>query len=267
MGNHLRVVTVGMAVLVSAASATAPGKHSVQKARTIDATYDATWTALIEVFAEHNWAIANMEKDSGLIATDWMAIPNDSPFADCGGSGIARELGTQIRFNVFVRDLDGDAQVTVNTSFRQLRSFDGKQAIVDCTSKGEVERQIHQELAVRAPRTKPRTVASDATPAVSTTAAPGPRFHCTAAPLDATRAACARSAAGCAKRQADLVEAVGDATPCVEAVTAVCFTGTTADGNVTESCHPTADACAQHHVKAAADSARFAVVTACEDAR
>lgn len=78
-----------------------------------------------------------------------MAIESDTPHTDCGGAGIASVQGTQLRFNVLVRTLEAEVNVVVNTSFRQLRSFDNVQRMVDCTSKGGIERLIHVEVASR----------------------------------------------------------------------------------------------------------------------
>ncbi|MBA3542437.1 MAG: outer membrane protein assembly factor BamC [Deltaproteobacteria bacterium] len=220
-------------------------------------SYDAVWSSVIELFAERNWNISNMAKDSGLITTDWMSIDNDTPFADCGGSGITSVHGTQIRFNVLVKALDGNTSVMVNTGFRQLRSFDNVQRMVDCTSKGGVEQLIHSEVASRAAQNARVTTPQPAAPVVVT------RFYCTAAPADPTHSACARTAAGCAKRQADLVAAVGDATPCAEQNAAVCFAATTTEGVAIESCHPTLNACSKQHQKSEADPASFSKVTGC----
>lgn len=247
MWNVIRVVVlIGMGVGVGA-SATAPGRHSVRKAKTIQAGYDPTWAAVVDVFAERDWTITNMEKDSGLITTDWMGVTADTPYADCGGSGIASVRATQVRFNVLVREQDDRATVRVNTSFRQLRSFDGREILVDCTSRGGLEREIHLEVARRATRAQRRTPEHPA-------AAPPPSFYCTAAPADPNVAACARSEAGCAKRQAELVEAIGDATPCTEQRGAACFRATGVDAGTIESCHPSLEACMKRLERAREES-------------
>jgi len=159
---------------------------------------------------------------------------------------------------VLVKDLEATAKVVVNTSFRQRRMFDGKEFMADCTSKGGVEQLILGEVADRAKRNARPHAAKTAPEAASTS-----RLYCTAAPADPTLAACARSAAGCAKRQADIISAVGDATPCAEHAGALCFRATGAGGTITESCHPSAEACAKRLDQARADAA-FTDVTTCE---
>src|SRR5690349_6396343 len=41
--------------LALAASATAPKPHEYTKAIDVNASYDAAWSAVVEVFADHNW--------------------------------------------------------------------------------------------------------------------------------------------------------------------------------------------------------------------
>lgn len=94
MGNFIRVSMVLVLIVATGASATAPAKHTIHKTKTISATYDATWGAVIDLVAERGWAISNMAKDSGLITTDWMSIENDTPYADCGEPGLSSVQGT-----------------------------------------------------------------------------------------------------------------------------------------------------------------------------
>ncbi len=245
MGNLVRVGVMLMALVAAVASASAPARHAVERAETVAVSYDAAWHALIELFAERSWTIGTLEKDSGIITTDWMAMEKDSPFVDCGGAGISSVIGTQIRFNVLVKDLGTEANVVVNASFRQLRSFDRKESVAECTSRGGVEALIHREVRERAGRQRTRVKAPAPAPASG--------FFCTSAPADVSLASCARSGAGCAKRQVDLVAQAGDATPCVEQATAVCFTTTVTDAAITESCHPSAAACSRRHAGATSD--------------
>jgi hypothetical protein len=145
--SFVRAGVLAALAVALVASATAPKVHDVDKKLGFRADFDQTWTAVIEVFAERNWAIANMEKDSGLVTTDWMTLDRESPFADCGGAGISGVQRREVRFNVFVRDADDGTVVTVNTTFRELRAWDNKEWYVDCTSTGRVESLIHDLLA------------------------------------------------------------------------------------------------------------------------
>ena len=118
------------------------------------------------------------------------------------------------------------------------------------------ENVIQSEVAQRAPRVRVATKRTTDSPAAAA-------FFCSSAPADQTLAACARSTVGCARKQADLVDQVGDATPCQPASTAVCFTAMDAGGTTIESCHPGAASCAKQEARARADAVTLRDVTAC----
>lgn len=251
MGSILRICAVLASVVAAAASASAPGRHSVNSTATIPASYDATWNALIDLFAERNWAIQNLDRSSGLITTDWMTI--DEKYADCGGSGLATVQGTGVRFNVRVKNDDSrSSDVSVNATFRQTRSFDGRTGVVDCVSNGTVEAFVHRAVDARALSGESKAAKKHERAKKAAAAVPA-TFYCTSAPADANIAACARSSAGCAKRQTDIVALVGDATPCAEQPGAICFKGISA-GSIIESCHPTFTTCEKHLDKTAGDA-------------
>lgn len=181
MGNSLTTVIRGCSILLLVgalgASASAPKQHQYAKSADMAAPFDPTWDAVIDVFADRNWAITNMEKASGLITTDWMRLSSEDRFADCGGSGLASVVTREIRFNVLVRGKGPAATVTVNATFRELRSFDGREGYVDCESTGAVERLIHQlvdeRLASRPPPPPPPAAPASA-PAAPVPAAAAP---------------------------------------------------------------------------------------------
>lgn len=249
--NALRIVVVIAFGLVAAASATAPGQHTVRATATVSASYSATWSAVIDLFAEKNWAIQNLEKDSGLITTDWMSVADD--YADCGSAPLARNNGTQVRFNVRVTEDGETSDVSVNAVFRQHRSIDNNHVTVDCVSNGTVEAFIHHVVGRQAPNVDLKKAQKQERVKKQEAAMPLV-FHCTSAPADPSIASCARSSAGCIKRQADIVTLVGDATPCVEHQGAVCFKGKSPDGSLIESCHPTFSTCEKQLDKTAGDA-------------
>ena len=126
----------------------------MDKTATIPADLDTTWSAVIDVFSERDWAIDNMDKASGLITTDWMRMePRLADIvADCGiNNGSFR---TMVRFNVRVKPQGEATSVTVNTAFR---SVGGVVSPVDCTSRGGLEREIHRDLTKRVSKAPPAT--------------------------------------------------------------------------------------------------------------
>jgi len=143
-----RFLILAAAMLIGGC-ASAPKAHEFEKSFPYARTYDDVWAAVIETFAELNLPIANVEKDSGIITTDWLDMEGSDAFYDCGGHGIFTVESTQGKFNVFVKrnaETTG-ASVLVNTSFRQLRSFGSDQSWTQCTSTGSLENKINGKIS------------------------------------------------------------------------------------------------------------------------
>ena len=134
--------------LVLAACATAPVARQFDRTATFPgADFDAVWNAVIDLFGEEGWAIDNMEKDSGLITTDWMTA--DESYLACGSSGLAGEYGHMGRFNVVAREQGGGVSLTVNTSWRVTRRLLDVNAVRECLSTGVLERVVHDQVTLR----------------------------------------------------------------------------------------------------------------------
>lgn len=145
----LRLCLVFVLVALAAASATAPRPHDdVKRSRLIPAPLDATWQAIIMLFGERNWPIATIDRSSGLIATDWLRMPDD--VADCGTAPLATTLGTKGRFTVFLLAGADGTQLTVSATFQRVREFDGSVHAVDCVSLGVVESSVISRVTARA---------------------------------------------------------------------------------------------------------------------
>ena len=242
----MRVMCVLGCALAAAASATAPQARKVTTTANVQASADATWDALIDLFAEHNWAITNVERSSGLITTDWMSLGSDGPtVADCGGSGLSSEDGTSVRFNVRVKEQEAGAVVTVGAGFRQSRSYDGKQWTVDCVSKGTIERLIHREVASRSAQAERR--APKVTPARAK--APPPRGHfCAVSATTPSAGLCTRKKADCARSRDAVLAVVADLAECTLVEEAWCY----ADDDDAEHCYPAEAGCADQQQRMAA---------------
>jgi hypothetical protein len=158
MGTVMRLLACACLLLVAVASAGAPPKqHAVEKGTRIDGNVEQTWAAVIEVLAEYNWLIQNLEKESGLIATDWMGIPLSSPYVDCGTPGMVNVTGRSMRFNVLLRPAGPGTSMTVNVAAVQTQSNDSGVYRVECTSTGQMERRLHRAVAravARGPRAR-----------------------------------------------------------------------------------------------------------------
>lgn len=222
MSRAIRVVGVLGVVVALAASASAPKQHDVQSTTKVRASFDATWTSVIDVFADRNWPTQALERDSGLVSTDWLAMTDAQAeqYSDCGGSGLASVHGHQGRFNVRVKEVDGSTSVSVNTLYREMRSFDGRQWFADCTSKGKWEAELTEIIEQRATSMNPR---KSRTKAVDAEAKAEPRgFFCMSSPSNAEVGTCVRKKASCESTRAALVAAIADLAPCTLIETAWC---------------------------------------------
>jgi hypothetical protein len=148
MGTAVRLLVCACVLVAAAASAGAPPKqHVVENAAQMDGDFEQTWAAVVEVLARHNWLIQNLEKGSGLIATDWIGIPLQSPYVDCGTPGMMSVNGRTMRFNVLLRANGPRTAMTVNVAATQVQSNDSGVYRVDCTSTGRLERRLHKEVS------------------------------------------------------------------------------------------------------------------------
>ena len=148
------MIRASLALLVVFACATscvtAPKYHSFKKSWKMSSGFDQVWGAAIELFAEKGWEISTLEKDSGIISSEWIGVATGSDVCDCGGSGIASARNRQGKLNIYIkRGIDG-ATVIVNTSFREYRSFDNNAWWQECTSTGNLEARVHEEILNRA---------------------------------------------------------------------------------------------------------------------
>lgn len=128
---------------------TLPKAHDFQKSWTIPSTFDQTWSATVELFAERGWHIDTLEKDSGIIGTDWLTIGRQSVFADCGTPGLLYPLRREVKFNVFVLGVATGHSLTVNARFRELRMFNSQRTYHNCTSTGQLETEIYEQILAK----------------------------------------------------------------------------------------------------------------------
>ena len=135
-----------LAAIVVAGCATAPKPRSIVNAFDQAASFDQVWSATVETFADMSFPIDNMEKDSGLITTDWINITGTSneEYCDCGGLGLAIENARRVKFNVFVKEANSKVVVKVNCQFQQTRSLGNNVGNTNCVSTGKLEARINE---------------------------------------------------------------------------------------------------------------------------
>ena len=113
------------------------------------ASFTEVWGVVIDVLADRNWAIYNLERDRGAVATDWMKDV-DLSYLDCGIPGLrAVDYDHEGRFDVVVRETDNGVSIRVTTSWQAVRNTSNSIGIVKCLSTGILERQLHDEVRRR----------------------------------------------------------------------------------------------------------------------
>ena len=145
----VRLITVLLLCFGLICCASAPAPKQIVSSFSIDKPYDATWSALIEVFAELQLPIQNMEKDSGLILTDWIDFTgqDNTGYCDCGGLGINIEVNRLGKFNVFVKKTgDNSCDIKVNTQYQQTYKFGDDLYKRNCVSTGKLEAEIYNRI-------------------------------------------------------------------------------------------------------------------------
>lgn len=138
-----------MLAVACAGCATAPAPRTIINAFSFSTSLDTVWSATVETFAELNLPIDNMEKDSGLITTDWINFTGtgNKEWCDCGGLGIAVENSRRGKFNVFVKQTGTTVSVRVNCQFQQVASLGGTVVNRECVSTGSLESRINSLIA------------------------------------------------------------------------------------------------------------------------
>ncbi len=127
-----------------------PEPASPRDATPVSATAGQTWDAVIDLFAARNIPIRTIEKASGLIASDELAVdPADGPkWGDCGELGNNHYYPNEAVYNVVVR---GDsAGASVRTTVRWTHRTGGDDPDRDCATTYVWEEGLETEVKSRA---------------------------------------------------------------------------------------------------------------------
>jgi hypothetical protein len=140
-----------MYLVLSGCHPVPPAQVAPRTGTPVAASQAKTWDAVIELFAERNLPIKNMDRASGFIATDPLGVPlEEQPGVDCGkGIDRLRNLPRTASYSVFVR---GDStSSTVKAAVRWTsRSDDGEKLLVECTTTGQREAVFENQVRARA---------------------------------------------------------------------------------------------------------------------
>jgi hypothetical protein len=116
----------------------------------IAASFDHTWNAVIDIFADNSIPIQSMERASGFIVSREMSpIPDDS-WADCGSGGINTVRLRAASFNVVVRGDSTSSSVRITTRFVGTVQFADNVRTTECSSNGIWERALEKKVKSKA---------------------------------------------------------------------------------------------------------------------
>jgi len=143
-----------------------PVVYQVEKERVFKKPFDAVWQSAVEWFATHNTPIKNIDKDSGLISTEYnLSMAEAMTYIDCGASNthdfsgkveLEKPIGN---FNLLITKLDDfSTKASVNVFFtctvnryRYENLLSSNYILVssvkvDCVSKGTLEKTIMDSM-------------------------------------------------------------------------------------------------------------------------
>lgn len=128
-----------------------PQQHIFDNSRSYDASMQDVWAEAVRFFGENNLPIDTIERDSGLIQTNDLSTSATEFFsyADCstGPSPLAQEVG-YINLSIVIRErFDGSTSAMVNTRFSLYRTFNGMSITFQCTSRGNLEKVILDQIS------------------------------------------------------------------------------------------------------------------------
>jgi hypothetical protein len=139
--------------------------EAFEKTRTYDYGYDEVWTSLLAVLAEFEFPLDLVEKDSGLVTTNWGSMGAYSTHTGWGKSlqvtlnpvtrcNVKDELdipeGTRCKLSVLVERRDETTALTINATFEGWKKPVMKTPYWDpCNSTGALEASIFEAIAAR----------------------------------------------------------------------------------------------------------------------
>lgn len=136
----------------------------IEKTRIIPKTFDVVWSKTIELFANYNYPIKNLDKTSGFISSDYKAITGSYQYCTCAGArsdfnGKVEIINRGGNMNMLLKSISSDStQVTVNLFYSATRNEYKYESLlstnyvlvsstrIDCESTGLAEGAIFEYL-------------------------------------------------------------------------------------------------------------------------
>ncbi len=153
----MRALPVSILMLAAVACAHGPTTQvTPREATPVNASFERTWNAVIDVFAERNIPIATIDKTSGLIATRSLLISAAEDtvrtWIDCGDAwGVYKVAYAE--YNVLVRgdSVRSTVKISAAWNFQQSMGMFGEHK-GNCVTKHVWERAAEADIRARAER-------------------------------------------------------------------------------------------------------------------
>ncbi len=149
----MRWFPTAIVLLASTACASAPVVRDIESfANYRGVSFTEAWDLVVGEFASRNWAIENLERDSGIITSEWASTEGDfyRSYRDCGSAGFRANFSNyRGRFHAVVREIDDGVSVSLTTSWEVTRNSANSISSVECLSTGLLERNLYDEVRRR----------------------------------------------------------------------------------------------------------------------
>ncbi len=129
-----------------------PSHQSIRKSQVFADTDPAVvWSSIINLFAENNWTITTLEKESGIIVSDWIhfSMFEAEDLADCGRPNWSSfPKGRSLRFNLYLKTTGQNPELIVNSHFWEKRKnwVTGVEFTAPCVSLGVLESTVLSQI-------------------------------------------------------------------------------------------------------------------------
>jgi hypothetical protein len=141
--------TIVLVNLLTACYGKPPAPVAPRSATVVNTSQTRTWDAVIDVFAERNIPIKNMDRSSGFIATDPLGTRGaKAAWYDCGTDMMQAPVSSNLAtYTVLVR---GDSTKSTVKATVRYTTLGENNAVVECSSKGIWEHTFEDDVKVRA---------------------------------------------------------------------------------------------------------------------
>lgn len=149
------LLSLWIIILSACALATVPKPESFERKQIFPFPFAKTWASTVEVMADGEWPVESIEKDSGLITTEFVNTGSDvgNKYTDCplgprGVTGFSQRRG---KLSILVKSIsENDTSVRINTHFEAFKGggslLGGEAGWMLCNSTGLVEMDIFNKI-------------------------------------------------------------------------------------------------------------------------